>query len=271
MRVHHLNCGTMRPAVVGRLVCHVLLCETADGLVLIDSGLGLQDLANPAARLGPARHLLKPAYDPAETAVRQVEALGFAAEDVRHILATHFDLDHIGGIADFPWAVVHTTAVEHAAATAPATLNERRRYHAAQWSHGPTVRTYDGGGEPWRDFAAAYPLEGLDERFALVPLPGHTRGHAAVAVDTGDGGWLLHAGDAFFDRSSVAGPHSSATDRRPNRMLRAFEQVVAFDRPAVRHNHERLAELDARLESGIRVICAHDPVLYDRLAAAPAR
>lgn len=268
MRVHHLNCGTMRPAVVGRLVCHVLLCETADGLVLVDSGLGLQDLAHPAARLGPARHLLRPVYDPAETAVRQVESLGFAAEDVRHIVATHFDLDHIGGIADFPQAIVHTTAVEHAAATAPGTLNERRRYHPAQWAHGPIVRTYDGGGERWQGFASAHPLQGLDERFVMIPMPGHTRGHAAVAVDTEERGWVLHAGDAFFDRSSVAGPQRPDGDRRPNRALRAFELIVGVDRAQVRDNHARLAELDARPDSDIHVVCAHDPVLFDRYAGA---
>lgn len=42
MRVHHLNCGTMHPRFVpDGLVCHVLLLETAAGLVLVDSGLRL--------------------------------------------------------------------------------------------------------------------------------------------------------------------------------------------------------------------------------------
>ena len=48
MRVHHLNCGTMCPMSArlingtgsyferGRLVCHCLLIETNDGLVLVD-------------------------------------------------------------------------------------------------------------------------------------------------------------------------------------------------------------------------------------------
>jgi glyoxylase-like metal-dependent hydrolase (beta-lactamase superfamily II) len=37
MRVHHLNCGTMRPPGAA-LVCHVLLVESDAGLVLIDTG-----------------------------------------------------------------------------------------------------------------------------------------------------------------------------------------------------------------------------------------
>ena len=51
MKAHHLNCGTMRlPGAP--LVCHVLLVETDDGLVLVDSGFGLTTSPTPA-RMGP--------------------------------------------------------------------------------------------------------------------------------------------------------------------------------------------------------------------------
>ena len=36
----------------------------------------------------------------------------------------------------------------------------------------------------------------------MVPLPGHTLGHAGVAIDTPDG-WLLNAGDAYFYRHEM--------------------------------------------------------------------
>ena len=82
MRVHHLNCGTMRPLggklIDGRpgvfrratMVCHCLLVETNDGLALVDTGIGLGDIANPP-RLG--RKWVRqttPKLDPAETAVQ---------------------------------------------------------------------------------------------------------------------------------------------------------------------------------------------------------
>ena len=53
MRVHHLNCGTMNPHVIGRIVCHVLLCETDAGLVLVDTGFGLADVADRPASARP--------------------------------------------------------------------------------------------------------------------------------------------------------------------------------------------------------------------------
>src|SRR5882724_9917030 len=160
MRVHHLNCGTLRPLGAGRLVCHVLLCETDNGLVLVDSGIGTHDIDDPGPRLGPARRLLGFALDRAETARSQVERLGFSASDVQHIVLTHLDFDHVGGIADFPDATVHTTAAEHHAAVIAPLRRERTRYRPAQWSHGPRFETYEGPGEMWEGFGAAWPVRG---------------------------------------------------------------------------------------------------------------
>lgn len=262
MRVHHLNCGTMTPLVVGRIVCHVLLCESDDGLVLVDTGFGLADCTDHT-RIGVARFLLRARFSETETAARQIEALGFARSDVRHIVLTHFDIDHVGGLGDFPDATVHTTAVEFETANHPPTRDERRRYRQVQWSHGPTVQTYAGGGEAWHGFEVAYPvLDGI----SLVPMVGHTRGHALVAVDAGERGWLLHAGDAVFDRGSIAIAGDSVDDRAHRRTIRMFEQVVAQDRSKLAGNHARLSQL--RADNTATVIPAHDPVVFDRIVAA---
>ena len=50
------------------------------------------------------------------TWARQVEALGYSARDVRHIVVTHLDPDHAGGLSDFPDAEVHIFRAEHKAA-----------------------------------------------------------------------------------------------------------------------------------------------------------
>ena len=47
MKVTHLNCGTMRSPGTPPLVCHVLLVETDNGPVLVDTGYGLADIADP--------------------------------------------------------------------------------------------------------------------------------------------------------------------------------------------------------------------------------
>lgn len=118
MKVHHLNCGSMR-LPTAPLVCHVLLLETDNGLVLVDTGFGLEDIANPGKRIGPYRHVTRPVLDPEETAAHQVERLGFRRDDVRHIVLTHLDADHIGGLSDFPDASVHLTRAESYGGTQP--------------------------------------------------------------------------------------------------------------------------------------------------------
>jgi len=62
MKIHHLNCGTCCPVggylldgystgISAHLVCYCLLIETENGLVLIDTGYGAQDIARPRDRL----------------------------------------------------------------------------------------------------------------------------------------------------------------------------------------------------------------------------
>ena len=58
--MHHLNCGTML-LPTANLVCRVLLIETAGGLVPVDSGSGLDDIADPKRRAGPACRFVRPA------------------------------------------------------------------------------------------------------------------------------------------------------------------------------------------------------------------
>ncbi len=256
MKVHHLNCGTMRPwRAPDGLVCHVLLVETDHGLVLIDSGIGLKDTADPARRFGAARFYVRPAFDPSESAIRQVKALGHDPQDVRHIVLTHCDADHTGGLADFPWAQVHLSAAENRAALHPKGLVERGRYLASQRAHNPRIVPHTlEGSEPWRGFPHAKELTGIATGIVMIGLPGHTRGHAAVAVDAGTH-WVLHAGDAFYHHGQIDG-----TGDAP-KSLTAMERAVAADWPKVRGNHRRLTRLHAENPPDLLLVNAHDPAL----------
>ncbi len=239
MRVHHLDCGTMRPRggflIDGRpgirrraeMVCHCLLLETSAGLVLVETGMGSPAGRRPDEWLGRRFvRLTSPVLTEEETAVQQVRRLGFDPRDVRHVVLTHLDLDHVGGLVDFPEATVHVYATELRALRSPRDRAERNRYRGVQFAHGPRWRPYEVGGEPWFGFAAVRELAGLPAEILLVPLAGHTRGHAGVAVDTGRG-WLLHAGDAYFFHGQMdpAGP------RRPPGIA-AFEALVQTERRA---------------------------------------
>ncbi len=140
MRVHHLNCGCMCPVggplmdgfsrgPTATLICHCLLVETDQGLVLVDTGFGVRDVTRPYQRISPLFiHLNRIQFDRRATALHQVEALGFSRRDVRHIVLTHLDFDHAGGLEDFPDATVHVMGVELDQARDPHGFIARRRY-----------------------------------------------------------------------------------------------------------------------------------------------
>jgi glyoxylase-like metal-dependent hydrolase (beta-lactamase superfamily II) len=244
-----------------RMICHVLVVETARGVVLVDTGLGTDDLSAPS-RLG-ARWVrqVAPRLDPAEPVVAQLPALGLRADDVTDIVLTHLDLDHAGGIADFPRATIHVHAHEHAAATRELGTRANHRYIAAHWQHEPRWGLFDDGGERWFGFAGVRALDDRDPDVLLVPLHGHTAGHTGVAVRTGER-WLLHAGDSYFFHGQVATPPHAPF------VLRLFQRRSDTDRPARIANQERLRALAAAHGEQVSVFCAHDAVELDRLRAA---
>ncbi len=234
------------------LVAHCLLVEAGDGLVLVDTGLGTADVASPK-RLGqPFRALVRPQGRASETAIRQIERLGLDPQDVRHVVLTHLDVDHAGGLGDFPRAEVHVFAPELAAARNPP-LRERGRYIKAQWAHGPKWAEHELEGDSWFGFDSVRLLPDLPVEIAMVPLLGHSTGHTGIAVNTGEG-WLLHCGDAYFQHEEIATPDSCPPG------LRLFQNVVGHDRGLRRHNQERLRELARDHRADVRLICSHDPV-----------
>jgi glyoxylase-like metal-dependent hydrolase (beta-lactamase superfamily II) len=275
MRIHHLNCGTHCPiggafydgastGLFANIVTHCLLIEAGDGLVLVDTGYGVRDVQHPHARLPyvwPA--LLNVRLRERETALRQIEALGFAGRDVRHIVLTHLDFDHAGGLEDFPEARVHVMEAERAAAE-----NKRRgfvanqRYRPRQWDEVRDWRAYAIGGEPWFGFEAVRDLDGLAPEILMLPLRGHTLGHAGVAVQTPDG-WLLHAGDAYLHATQM-----DVVCPRCTPGLAVYQHIMDSDRPARRRNQERLRALKRDQGGALTIFCSHD---REELAALQAR
>lgn len=275
MKIHHLNCGTCCPpggrlfdgtsdSPQGHIVCHCLLIESEDGLVLVDTGIGTWDVADPHGRLSEFfLQLNQLQLRPGETALAQVRALGFEPEDVRHIIVTHLDFDHAGGLEDFPNATVHLTAREKEVAEAAegGAFVGTRRYRPEQWDGVDRWKLYPmGGGERWFGFDAVRDLDGLPPEILLVPLAGHTWGHAGVAVRESNG-WLLYASDAYFYRGEIG----SKTYACPPGM-RGYQRMMEVDRAARLENQKKLRRLSLDHGDEVRIFCAHDPVEFELLA-----
>lgn len=275
MRIHHLNCisscplgGRLfdgrSPSILqrGALCCHCLLVETRDGLTLVDTGFGTADVHNPRSRLGGLfLALLSPDFREEMTAVRQIERLGYAAADVRHIVLTHLDFDHAGGLDDFPHARVHLLQDERDHAVAQRTWLDRQRFRPQQWSTQPnwTVHRRDAG-TGWYGFDGVCGGNGLPDDVLLVPLIGHTLGHCGVAV-RGDHGWLLQAGDAYFYHREMDLQRPGCTPG-----LRFYQTMLEKDRRQRLDNQQRLRELKRRHGSEVRILCSHDPLEFEQAA-----
>ena len=276
MRMHHLNCGTFCPvgeALIngrgsmlsrGRLVCHCQLIETNDGLVLVDTGLGMADVHDPMNTLPGAtwQAINQAQLRPEETAVSQVRSLGFNPDDVRHIVLTHLDFDHAGGLPDFPRATVHAFAREYDAAMMRRTPRERMRYAPRQYARHANWALYVTEGDRWFGFDAVRTIRGVgpSAEVLLVPLLGHSRGHCGVAVNTPEG-WLLNCGDAAFWHGELDSPA-----RRCPPGLRAYQNIFQFDRDTRLRNQQRLRDLVQYAHGQVRVFCSHDPDMMRQFA-----
>ena len=272
MRIHHLNCGCMCPlggalydgfsrGLAAHLACHCLLVETdRDGLVLVDTGFGEADLRERGRRLSPFFRLMnRIQYDPELSALAQLRRLGFRPGDVRHIVLTHLDFDHAGGLDDFPQAQVHVLQREWDAQRQRHGFIGRRRYRPAQWQGIRHWHFHEPQGERWNGFASVRDLPGLPPEILMIPLPGHTPGHAGIAIQH-DGGWLLHAGDAYFYRDEMRQPERHCTPG-----LRFYQRLMEADRASRLDNQARLRELSLRQDLGLTLFCSHDLVELKRL------
>jgi glyoxylase-like metal-dependent hydrolase (beta-lactamase superfamily II) len=170
-----------------------MLIEAGDGLILVDTGPGLQDYANKPAIIRAFQFATKVPLNPEEAAVRQVTRLGYKPTDVRHIVLTHMHFDHCGGLPDFPDANIHVHEREYQAFMGPARRWTDLAYVRRHIAHKPNFHFYAESEQSWFGFPAIALPFGLE--MWLIPLFGHSRGHCGIAIKLEDG-WLFHVADA---------------------------------------------------------------------------
>lgn len=167
-----------------RLADSPMLVQTPQGNVLIETGLGnkLTDKQQSIFRVRRQWDLLA-----------GLARLGLSRESISHVILTHGDFDHAGGVTmlgetgglelTFPAAMHYLQRREWEDMLAP-----NKRSASAYWpenfaglAEGKNLHLIDGEGEV---------VEGI----RLERTGGHTRGHQAVWLESG-GGIALHLGD----------------------------------------------------------------------------
>jgi glyoxylase-like metal-dependent hydrolase (beta-lactamase superfamily II) len=274
MNVHHLNCGTLYLPLFGvayvgvgglftpaRIVIHCLLVETEQGLLLVDTGFGTRDCLRPTPFMRLLMALGGSPRELQETALKQIERLGYAPGDVRHIVLTHFHYDHVGGLPDFPWAKVHIFKDEYEAVTRPQDMYERYPYRAEHWSHGPDWQVHALQGDEWFGLNCTPPVDLGSTEFCIVPLPGHTRGHSGVALRLPDG-WLFHCGDAYTFHGDVD-PENPCQPPYQRLIRPMFDLLNKAYRQIGKHSPRLRALLRAHGDQ-VQLTCSHDPHEFEK-------
>lgn len=194
-QIYHLNCVKIATPINDNVCGHCLLVHENDKLILIDTGIGLLDTLKPTERIGQELiDIVGYRFDENQTAVRQIEELGFDPENVTDCIISHLDNDHIGGLADFPKATVHVSIEE-----LDNFNSDNPRYLKLPLSHNPTIKTYAASDLDWFGFEARKVMVDIETEIFLVPLFGHTMGQCGVALKT-DNKWLFYIADAYYMR-----------------------------------------------------------------------
>ncbi len=199
-----------------RLADLAILVRTPAGNVLIETGLGnkLNDKQKKIFRLGRSWDI------PAE-----LGRLGLGRDDIHHVILTHCDFDHAGGITmrndqgevelTFPVAMHHIQAKEWWDVCHP-----HRRSLSTYWpinfqglEEGRNLNLIDGEAEI---------LPGV----RCVLSGGHTRGHQVVWLSSGQE-TALHCGDLLPNTAFTNPLWLTAYDNFPLDSVTAKEKILA--------------------------------------------
>lgn len=168
------------------LMCNdPLLVKTRDSIVLVDTGLGNK----LTAKQNSIFKVSTPWNIPAG-----LKALGIAREEVTHVVLTHGDFDHAGGVAML-------TDQGRLELTCPNAIHflQRKEWEDIATPHPRAKSVY-----PTEDFSLLHGrnLEIIDGNVEICPgihlrfTGGHTRGHQLVEIRSGNM-MAVHMGDLY--------------------------------------------------------------------------
>lgn len=209
----------------------MFLIEHPGGLVVVDTGVNADRSRDPLLDVQPEQRI-----------DRQIEALGYAAADVRYVILTHLHHDHMGGATFLP----QTTFVVR-----------RAELRSAWWPD-----AYEGGYNfdillPTRDLRYLQVPDGVDfdlfQDGSIVCLDtrGHTEGHQSVLVAMPNSGRVVLVGDAIPVRQNL-------TEKIPPGLCWNSQLAIW----AI----EKLQHME---EEGALLVLGHDPSQLSTLRRAP--
>ncbi len=161
------------------------LVEHDDGHIVIDTGMA-HKLQLDWPRFGSLLATVSIAAD--EEIGPGLRRIGISPEDVRVVVPTHMHPDHAGGIGHFPRSEIYLHRLEHEFAQKRIGRVLCRTKDLPPWF---APKIYDMAQEPYGSFPESFELA---RGVRLVPIPGHSIGQVAIAIEDG-GCTILFTGD----------------------------------------------------------------------------
>ncbi len=162
----------------------------------------------------------------------QLARAGLTPSDIDILIMTHTDIDHVGGIGDFPQAPIVIAAAERAF-PAPRYWNDRS---PISW--------------PENDYQIISEDTALCPGVTLLMTPGHAPGHLSLLVRLPETGLVLLSGDAIS---------------RPAELEEGFGGV--WDDKLAQASAAKLVTIAQRAQA--MIIYGHDPEQWPNLRKAP--
>lgn len=228
------------------LVTNVILIETKNRLIMLDTGIGKKQISskNDSLRNIMSGFLTGLKYDESETAHEQIKKLGFSPTDVSDVILTHMDIDHVGGLSDFPQARAHLFQAELDSANNPSTTYEKKRFMTELWQSHKDFCLYQNKGDDFHGFHLT-PLKDIQEELYLLDLFGHTKGQAGLFIKEKN---TVFAGDSFINQIQMEEDYSPLS-------IRFYKKMTTTDEAGLNRTLNGLKKLCAE---GIHVCCSHD-------------
>jgi glyoxylase-like metal-dependent hydrolase (beta-lactamase superfamily II) len=222
--------------------------EHPEGLIVVDAGEtaratepGYFPAWNPYFRFA-----LRLNVAPADEIGPALERLGLKPRDVRRVVLTHLHTDHAGGLHHLRHGEQIVTRAELAFASgAKGRVRGYVNQHWPSWFH-PSGVEFDG--PAFGPFARSLPLTRAGD-VVLLPTPGHTPGHASVAVRT-QGRVVLLAGDTSYTQQLMVDDAVDGVTQDPAALRRTLGLIreLAASEPTVylpSHDPDSAARLAA--------------------------
>jgi glyoxylase-like metal-dependent hydrolase (beta-lactamase superfamily II) len=199
-----------------------LLVEHADGLVLIDTGVGNKENTKFREIYG----IENTGQDGGTWLEDGIRTLGFGVGDVKFVINTHLHFDHAGGNT----RVTGGGEVELSFPNARYMV-QRGEHHWATHTNERTAASYFG--HNWDPVIAAGRMDLIEGEREIIPgirsvaSPGHTPYHQSLLIDGGAGERALFLGDVCPTSAHLPLPWIMGYDVEPLVTLESKRRLLA--------------------------------------------